>query len=600
MAVLRPARGLLNAAGMRRTAWRVGLAATTVVVLAAGLWVWVVYSRNRINADRELNVVQARRPGLRISDTLRSDVRAFYDRRELAPMWISDAALTPKVAAALNTLDAARAHGLNPDDYDASGLRRDYDIFTRTATGANATGTGIDTLMHFDVRLTSALLSLGHDVSVGRTSPAALDPTWQAQRTPPDLPRTLAAAIDADITQWLAAIQPRHAEYAALQAALADEAGLAATGVDNAAAVVAANLERWRWMPDDLGARHLIVNIPGYTLLAREDGVTKLSMKVVVGKAATNQTPVLSSVMSTLVFSPTWSIPASIIANETVPAILRDPTYLRRQNIDVTAATATGVIPVDAAALGKSSAAQLRQYFYRQRSGPGNALGQIKFPFPNVYDVYLHDTPPDGAFSRATRALSHGCVRLEHPRMLAEYLLDGQKGWTPAKISKAMASGKEQYVKFPAPLPVHLVYFTAIVDANGALTILPDIYGYDGPRPSRQARTPIRPSGTAMLTATATIVTGTKAAAACTAVAPASSCATTAAPAARQPMAAAPKASHPAATLPSAIAPTATPPRLRLTTPTVTPPMATGAIAMPPIASSGLMAQSPIAIQPRA
>jgi len=226
-------------------------------------------------------------------------------------------------------------------------------------------------LTQFEVRLTSALLSLGHDVSVGRTSPAALDPRWQSQRTPPDLPRTLAAAIDTDIGQWLGAIQPRHPEYAALKAALADPDRLVATGIDAAADIVAANMERWRWLPDDLGAHHLYVNIPSYTLVAREDGRTALTMRVVVGKPVTNQTPILSSMISTLVFRPTWNIPASIVAKETVPSVLRDPTYLTRQNIEALRIINGRVSTVDPATLTASDASALRQLQYRQRAGAG-------------------------------------------------------------------------------------------------------------------------------------------------------------------------------------------------------------------------------------
>lgn len=464
---------------MERSAKRVQVAVLAATVLAAGLWIWMASTRNRVNPDSELDLVQSTRPSLRVTDGLRLDVRAFYDGRDQAPAWISEIGVLPIAATALDTLDAAATHGLNPSDYDALDLRLTHQQLSRTDANGVTVLASADALMHFEVRLTSALLSLGHDVSVGRVPPASIDPSWQSLRTPPDLPRTLATAINGRVDQWLPAIQPRHAEYAALLAVLADEQRLAATGVDDAAMIVAANMERWRWMPDDLGARHLFVNIPSYTLVARESGKTTLSMKVVVGKARTNQTPVLSSEISSIVFSPTWGIPASIVANETVPAILRDPSYLRRQNIDVTAVTKDGVVAVDASTIVTSNAAQLRRLFYRQRPGPGNALGRVKFPFPNAHDVYLHDTPSDGSFAQTVRALSHGCVRLEQPAVLAEYVLRELSGWTPSRITRAMNQRSEQYVKLAAPLPVHLAYFTASVDAGGALRLLPDIYGYD-------------------------------------------------------------------------------------------------------------------------
>lgn len=461
------------------TSRRTRVAVLAASVVATGLWIWAVNTRDRVNADYELDLVQASRPGLRVTSDLRSDVRAFYERRDLVPVWIADLVIDQRAATALDTLDSARTHGLNPANYDAEELRLTFATLNHLDPNADVSPDRHEALMQFEVRLTSSLLSLGHDVSVGRTSPAALDPSWQSQRTPPDLARTLAEALDTQLNRWLPAIQPRHPEYAALQAVLADEERLAASGVDEAAAIVAANMERWRWMPDDFGARHLYVNIPSYMLEAREDGRTALAMRVVVGKPATNKTPVLSSQISSLVFSPTWGIPASIVAAETVPAILRDPTYLRRQNIDVMQATSNGVVAVDPATVVTRNAAQLQRLFYRQRPGPGNALGRVKFPFPNTHDVYLHDTPSDGAFTRAVRALSHGCVRLEKPETLAEYLLRDQLGWTSSRVRRAMTSGREQYVRLAGPVPVHLVYFTASVDADGALRILPDVYGYD-------------------------------------------------------------------------------------------------------------------------
>jgi murein L,D-transpeptidase YcbB/YkuD len=471
---------------MDRTIRRALMAVAAVSVVAAAGWAWVRYTDRRVNTDYQLDLVVAGKPRLRVSATLRSDVRAFYERRNLAPVWISETSVEPRALAALDVLDRAAAHGLEPADYDAGDLRGEFDTLAHPDAENTASPDRLAHLMSFDVRLTSALLSLGHDVAVGRTSPAALDARFQSQRTPPDLARTLAAAINADLSQWLGAIQPRHAEYTALMAVLADPERLAAPGIDNVADIVAANMERWRWMPDDFGARYLYVNIPSYQLLARDAGKTSLTMRVVVGKPATNETPIISSEISTLVFRPTWNIPASIVARETIPAVLRDPTYLRRQNIEAFRVTAAGTTLIDTSML-KPNAAELKQLVYRQKSGDWNALGRVKFVFQNAFDVYLHDTPADGAFSRAMRALSHGCVRLEQPEVLAEYVLNGSGGWTGARIKHAMAAGKEQYVKLPAPLPVHLVYFTATVDAAGVLRILPDIYGID----AKQLRRPL-------------------------------------------------------------------------------------------------------------
>ena len=241
---------------------------------------------------------------------------------------------------------------------------------------------------------------------------------------------------------------------------------------------IALNLERWRAMPDDLGARHLIVNIPSFHLLAREDGKSVLDIRVVVGKL-TNKTPVFSSTMSSIVFSPYWNIPDSIVDGETVPAIAKDPAYLARNNIEVRDISNSSTI--DYADVDWDNPSQRRRLAFRQKPGPGNALGSVKFLFPNQYDVYIHDTPADRLFSRVSRALSHGCVRLEQPEALARYVLRGSPEWDDQGIREAMNAGVEKHVRLHEPIPVHLVYFTTWVDENGGLHFQPDIYGYDAP-----------------------------------------------------------------------------------------------------------------------
>ena len=260
-----------------------------------------------------------------------------------------------------------------------------------------------------------------------------------------------------------------------------DGATLAALNVpiDERIRQIALNLERWRAMPDDLGARHLIVNIPSFHLIAREDGKSVLDIRVVVGKL-TNKTPVFSSTMSSIVFSPYWNIPDSIVDGETVPAIAKDPAYLARNNIEVLNISNSSTVSY--ADVDWDDASQRRRLAFRQKPGPGNALGSVKFLFPNQYDVYIHDTPADRLFGRVSRALSHGCVRLEQPEALARYVLRGDPKWDDESIREAMSAGVEKHVRLREPIPVHLVYFTAWVDETGGLHFQPDIYGYDAPR----------------------------------------------------------------------------------------------------------------------
>ena len=233
------------------------------------------------------------------------------------------------------------------------------------------------------------------------------------------------------------------------------------------------NLERWRWLPKDLGERHLLVNIPEYRLEIWERGQVPLSMRVVVGKKDT-PTPIFADDMTHIVFAPYWNVPAEIAKNETVPSALRDPAFLQRTNMEV---LDKGGNPVDPSSIDLSD---VSSYRFRQRPGASNSLGLVKFMFPNSFNVYLHDTPADSLFARATRSFSHGCVRVEQPVQLAQYVLADQPEWTPEKIDAAMHAGVEKHVKLSKPLPVYLGYWTARVSADGILQFRDDLYGIDG------------------------------------------------------------------------------------------------------------------------
>src|SRR5687767_1280475 len=187
-----------------------------------------------------------------------------------------------------------------------------------------------------------------------------------------------------------------------------------------------------------------------------------LTMRTVVGKQDT-QTPIFNDEMTHVVFSPYWNVPPDIAKGETLPEILKDPGFLARTNMEV---LDTKGKPVDPDAV---DLADPGQYRFRQRPGAQNSLGLVKFMFPNQYNVYLHDTPADSLFARASRSFSHGCVRLENPLALAEYLLSDQSGWTTEKITEAMHSGEERTVKLKKPIPVYLGYWTARVSADGVM-----------------------------------------------------------------------------------------------------------------------------------
>lgn len=220
-----------------------------------------------------------------------------------------------------------------------------------------------------------------------------------------------------------------------------------------------ANLERLQNEVPVMEGTRLVVNIPEYKLFVYEGGQLQFAMDIVVGAEA-NQTALFTDEITHIVFSPYWNVPASIVANEILPAMISDPGYLRKNGYEETG-YADG-LPV-----------------IRQKPGPKNSLGGVKFIFPNEHNIYLHDTPVKGLFKLPKRAFSHGCIRLSEPAKLAGYLLRNTPGWTTAKIKKAMSAGKEQWVQLPVPVAVSLSYHTAWVDEEGLLHLREDIYGLD-------------------------------------------------------------------------------------------------------------------------
>lgn len=241
-------------------------------------------------------------------------------------------------------------------------------------------------------------------------------------------------------------------------------------------AQIETNLERWRWLPEDLGYRHILINIPGFELTVEEGGKAVLQAKVVVGTQV-KPTPVFTGQMKYLVFSPYWNVPHSIASQELLPQMQRNPERLSRQKMQVI--TSGGqVLDPNSVNWGAYSQGDF-PFRMRQMPGTANPLGRVKFMFPNKYDVYLHDTSNPGLFERSQRTFSHGCIRISKPKELAEYLLGHDPKWTEASIDAAMNSGRERSVPLPEPVPVHMLYWTAWVDEQGVLQFRNDIYQRD-------------------------------------------------------------------------------------------------------------------------
>jgi len=463
----------------------------------------------------------------------------FYGRRGFAPAWVADTGLRPEADDLLAAVADAAGDGLLPEDYGLTALRQ------RIAQARSRSLPGVPgDLAELDLQLTDAFLRLAADLHNGRVNPELIYSDCELDIPDLDASTVLESALAAGkVRQALADLAPAQAGYRSLKQALAryreiaarggwpavpagptlkpgekgervaalrarleasaelamaapgapgdpaavdrdffdpslqaavrtfqernglDADGAVGPGTLEALNVTAAervrqieiNLDRWRWLPRDLGERYVMVNIAGFALDVVEAGKPALSMRVVAGKP-TNRTPMFSGTMTHLVLNPYWNVPSGILKKEVLPHIARDPGYLARQNMEM--------LPG-----GK----------VRQRPGANNALGKIKFLFPNRFDVYLHDTPSRSLFSRSVRTFSHGCIRVEKPLELAEYLLKDDPAWTPEKIQKALAKGSESWVKIPNPLPVHLAYWTAWVDDAGVTQFRKDVYGRDKP-----------------------------------------------------------------------------------------------------------------------
>jgi murein L,D-transpeptidase YcbB/YkuD len=238
-------------------------------------------------------------------------------------------------------------------------------------------------------------------------------------------------------------------------------------------------LERWRWLPLAYQAAPIVVNIPEFRLRAYDEHLrVALTMNVVVGKAYGHSTPIFVDQMEYLVFRPYWNVPYSIAKGELLPGIARDPDYLTKKGFEMVDSRQD---VVGSGTVTEEMLEQLRagKLFIRQKPGPKNSLGLVKFIFPNNYDVYMHDTPSTELFSKSRRDFSHGCVRLERPADMAAWVLRDKSGWDLERIRATMNGDKTQQVNLAHPIPVLIVYGTAVVLEDGLVHFYDDIYGHD-------------------------------------------------------------------------------------------------------------------------
>ena len=395
---------------------------------------------------------------------------AFYQARNYQPIWTGSPEALKRAEGAIAFLRNLKSEGLEPRDYPTPDLSEN--LSEEQAAKA-------------ELQLTGSILRYARHASSGRVSYTRVSASILYPDHAADPAEVLDKVASAqDMNAVLQSFEPQQPGFVALKAALAKE--LAAPEQDpslqdreasykknrgkdanersrkNAADTIIANMERWRWLPRDLGEAHVVVNVPDFTLGVYKDGARLWHTKIVAGKPGTLATPLLSETMKYLTINPTWNVPPSIIRNEYLPALERDPDALERIGLRVS----------------NNPDGSLRVY---QPPGERNALGRIRFNFPNQFLVYQHDTPDKKLFARDSRAFSHGCMRVQDPEKYAEVLLSlsqPEENFTIARI-RSLYGGQERTINLKQPIPVHVTYQTAFVDEQGQLNFRHDIYGLD-------------------------------------------------------------------------------------------------------------------------
>jgi murein L,D-transpeptidase YcbB/YkuD len=434
---------------------------------------------DRVVAEKIRDLLAAKSVAIFPSKSERMAVESFYQNRTLAPLWLERGVANARATAVIARLKDADADGLDVSDY-------------RTP---NFAGLGPDALAEADLKLTQTVLTFARHLQAGRFPYKRVSQNnIQLPQAPPEPAAILAKIVSAaDAGKALDEFSPPHEAYQKLKVKLAEmrakpagarpEVGDGpvlehATGNLDARTVkelngpirdkqidlVIANMERWRWYPRDLGATNVIVNQPDFTLKVMHDGSPIWTTRIVIGDPSPGkQTPLLSETMKSVTVNPTWNVPPSIMYNEYMPALARDPTVLARMGLNVS--------------YGPDGSVHVSQ-----PPGGANVLGRLRFNFPNRFLVYQHDTNERFMFAREVRAYSHGCMRVQDPAKYAEVLLNiARPGghWTVEKVKRMFGGGEQDIQLQSAQIWVHLTYQSAFVDDNGKLQVRGDVYNLD-------------------------------------------------------------------------------------------------------------------------
>lgn len=415
----------------------------------------------------------------RISDVTET-LLATYDTIYWHPLWLRDGRPTATAIAALRNVALVERVGLHPSDYDAARLDSLATVLSGDPPDSSAAS-------QFEALMSVAVARVLGTLQWGRVNPRDVHEAFRIPHDDYDLPaaiRTMAAGTDP--TAIFNDAEPPFLHYRLLEAELARQRRLAADSVAADAqkrmaariTQIELSLERWRWLPHSFPGRVIIVNIPEFRLHAFDrltaDSTALFSMDVVVGEAFDHRTPVFMKELQHVAFSPYWEVPSSIARNEIKPKAVKSSSYLARNHYVL---LGPGDRPVPATA--GNIAAIGRSIRVRQLPGAGNALGRVKFIFPNVHNVYMHDTPVQSAFDRERRDLSHGCIRLSQPLELARWVLRDMPEWTDAAIDSATKRSTPLDVPVAERIPILILYGTAVAERSGEMKFYRDIYGHD-------------------------------------------------------------------------------------------------------------------------
>jgi len=399
-------------------------------------------------------------------------LQAFYAERSGPPLWITGMGFSAKAQAVIGEIQNADDWGLSSEAFDLPPAGH-----LPATTEAQATD---------EIKLSLAIVKYARAARGGRVTPSRISALFDQKldlRRPETVMTEIAASAAPDA--YLRSLQPKQEQFERLrQALIKARANSEARGrkpvTDPLVQRLIVNMERWRWMPAELGSYYVWNNVPAFTTRVIKNGKSIYVEKVIVGQLK-YATPIFSSPMRSIVFNPDWTVPETVKLEDLQPR-LRQPGFFGERDISILKQHKLSVSyrgrPVDAETIDWGRA-NILQYTFTQPPGPENVLGALKFNFPNRHAVYMHDTVQPELFAETVRTLSHGCIRVHDPDRLAALLLAEDKGWSAQQVKSMIASGKSSVVPLKRSVPVHLTYFTTVVDEKGKVQTFADVYGLD-------------------------------------------------------------------------------------------------------------------------